>query len=96
MDAFYKEILNPAGQKDSAYDAVETSTHAKGGDKAVVGLLNNGKPNVSFFLEAIEKELLQRGNYEIMNVHKPRSAAACPDINAIAERCGFLINAVAD
>jgi hypothetical protein len=96
MDAFYKEILNPAGQKDNTHEAVEASTRGKGKDKAVVGLLNNSKPNVSFFLEAIEKELLHRGDYEIMNISKPRSAAACPNINAIAERCGFLINAVAD
>jgi hypothetical protein len=96
MDAFYKEILNPAGEKENAHEAVEASTRGKGRDKPVIGLLNNGKPNVSFFLEAIEKELLRRGDYEIMNICKPRSAAACPDINAIAERCGFLINAVAD
>ena len=94
MNRSYQEILNPVGEKEAGQmaDAV-----TKGRDKPVIGLLNNSKPNVAFFLEALEKEILsQAEKYETLNVIKPRSAAACPDIDLLAERCDYVINAVAD
>ena len=91
-----QEILNPVGEKEAGRKA-DAVTQGKGRDKPVIGLLNNSKPNVAFFLEAVEKELLsQAKRYETVNVVKPRSAGPCPDIELLAERCDYVINAVAD
>lgn len=90
------EILNPVGEKKGGRK-VAAVTRRKRRDKPVIGLLSNGKPNVAFFLEAIEQELhAQATGYETFNVVKPRSAGACPDIELLAERCDYVINAVAD
>ena len=91
-----QEVLNPVGKKESRRkpDAV---TRAKSRDKPVIGLLNNSKPNVALFLEAVESELLrQEKNYETVNVVKPRSAGPAPEIEFLAEHCDYVINAVAD
>jgi len=91
-----QEILNPVGERQGGRKAAAV-TQRKGQGKPVIGLLNNSKPNVAFFLEAIEQELRTPGtNYEIVNVVKPRSAGPCPDIELLAERCDYVINAVAD
>lgn len=91
-----QEILNPVGERQGGRKAAAV-TQRKGRRKPVIGLLNNSKPNVAFFLEAIEQELRAPGtNYEIVNVVKPRSAGPCPDIELLAERCDYVINAVAD
>lgn len=96
MDRSYQEILNPVGEKADRQKA-DAAVRRTGGRRPVIGLLNNSKPNVSFFLEAVEKELLsQEKEYQILNVTKPRSAGACPDIDRLAERCDYVINAVAD
>jgi len=50
---------------------------------------------VNRFLEAVEKDILALG-YRTVNVTKPRSAGPCPDIDALAERCDYVVNAVAD
>ena len=91
-----QEILNPIGERRGGRKAAAVAQR-KGRDKPVIGLLNNSKPNVAFFLEAIEKELLaHEPGYEILNVIKPKSAGPCPDIELLAERCDYVINAVAD
>ena len=91
-----QEILNPVGERQGGRKAAAV-TQRKTRDKPVIGLLNNSKPNVAFFLEAIEQELCASGtNYEIVNVVKPKSAGPCPDIELLAERCDYVINAVAD
>jgi hypothetical protein len=88
-------ILSPVGAV-----GVRTGRHdptpRNAGSKPVIGLLNNSKPNVAYFLEAIADELRKRGEYETVTITKPRSAAAAPNIEAIAEQCDFVINAVAD
>jgi|KBSMisStaDraftv2_1062788.scaffolds.fasta_scaffold548333_2 hypothetical protein len=91
-----QEILNPVGERQGGRKAAAV-TRRKVRGKPVIGLLNNSKPNVAFFLETIEQELRAPGtNYEIINVVKPKSAGPCPDIELLAERCDYVINAVAD
>jgi len=91
-----QEILNPIGERSGGRKAAAV-TQRKSRDKPVIGLLNNSKPNVAFFLETVEKELLaQAAGYEIVNIVKPKSAGPCPDIELLAERCDYVINAVAD
>lgn len=96
MDRSTRQILNPIGEKQTR-QRPDAAVKGKGRERPVIGLLNNSKPNVSFFLEAVEKEILsQAKGYQTFNMTKPRSAAACPDIDLLAERCDFVINAVAD
>jgi hypothetical protein len=90
------EVLNPVG-KQEARRKPDAVTQVKGRDKPVIGLLNNSKPNVALFLETVESELLRQGKqYETVNVVKPRSAGPSPEIEFLAERCDYVINAVAD
>jgi hypothetical protein len=95
MDSTYTAILNPVGVVRTQASSGVTSRRA-GGGRRVIALLNNSKPNVEYFLEAIEQELRRGGDYEILNVTKPRSAGPCPDLEALATQCDFVINAVAD
>jgi len=91
-----QEIMNPVG----AIPAERRSAHReqrKRRGKLVIGLLNNSKPNVAFFLEGVDRELrAQPTPYEIVSVVKPRSAGPSPDIELLAARCDYVINAVAD
>ena len=94
MNLSHQEILNPVGNT-AALHRTDVAIREKGAGKPVVGLLNNSKPNVSHFLEAIEKDIRAQG-YRTVNVTKPRSAGPCPDIDALAGRCDYVVNAVAD
>jgi hypothetical protein len=94
MKSARHEILNPVGEK-AAGDAAGAAVRRTRGGKPVVGLLNNSKPNVSYFLETIEKDIRAQG-YRTVNVTKPRSAGPCVDVESLAERCDYVINAVAD
>jgi len=94
MNSPRQELLNPVGET-AALDGRAAAIREKASGKPVVGLLNNSKPNVSHFLEAIEKDIRAQG-YRTVNVTKPRSAGPCPDIDALAERCDYVVNAVAD
>lgn len=94
MEGLYREILNPTGEK-TARQRTEAARRREGGERPVIGLLNNSKPNVSFFLETVD-DLLRAKGYDTFNTIKPRTAAPCPDIDALAERCDFVINAVAE
>lgn len=94
MDRSTRQILNPIGEKE-ARQMADAAMKRKGRERPVIGLLNNSKPNVSFFLEAVE-DLLQAKGYETFNIVKPRTAARCPDIDLLAEGCEFVINAVAE
>lgn len=96
MDRSYQEILNPVGEK-AARQKADAAVRRTGGRRRVIGLLNNSKPNVAFFLKAVENELRSQGKgYQTLKVSKPRSAGPCPDIDRLAERCDYVINAVAD
>ena len=95
MDNTYTAILNPVGVVRTQASSGTTTRRTRGGGR-VIALLNNSKPNVGYFLEAIAEELRNSGNYEILNVAKPRSAGPCPDLVALAAKCDFVINAVAD
>lgn len=88
------EILNPVGNRAAGHQAGAAIGEKRTGTP-VVGLLNNSKPNVSYFLAAVEKDMQAKG-YRTVNVTKPRSAGPCPDIDALAERCDYVVNAVAD
>ena len=94
MKSARHEILNPVGAK-TAGDEAGAAVRQKRGGKPVVGLLNNSKPNVSYFLETIERDIRAQG-YQTVNATKPRSAGPYPDIESLAESCDYLINAVAD
>lgn len=94
MERSYTEIMNPLGEKAGRQSAHGASKRKRAA-KPVIGLLNNSKLNVSFFLETVEGLLHGKG-YETFNTVKPRTAAPCPDIDLLAERCDFVINAVAE
>ena len=92
----YTDILSPLG--DRAARASDARAKQKPGTiRPVIGLLDNSKPNVAEFMRALEGELRSRyASYEFVRVTKPRSAMACPDLDAFATRCDYVINAVAD
>ena len=90
-----QEILVPTADQGVSVRAHKASRTGNGA-KRVIGLLNNSKPNVNFFLESIDEELASRfPDYKIVNFIKPRSAGPCPELDSIAEQCDFAINAVA-
>jgi hypothetical protein len=94
MSAVYSRILNPLG-------AVRLLAHPTAERKAfrakpVVGLLDNSKPNAAVFLEALALELRRTGHYDVMSSAKARSAAPSAELDALAARCDFVVNAVAD
>ena len=96
MNGTYEEILSPVGGAAAKHEPLRVH-HQPSGEKPVIGLLDNSKPNVALFVEALERELRSRGTpASFVKVTKPRSAMPCPDIEELAERCDYLINAVAD
>lgn len=95
MDSVNSDVLNPVALVSAQDKAGMTMRRMRGG-KRVIALLNNSKPNVGYFLEAVAEELRRRGDYEIVNVTKHRSAEPCADLEALATRCDLAINAVAD
>jgi hypothetical protein len=94
MNLSRQEILNPVGNTAPLHRG-DSPIQEKGTGKPVVGLLNNSKPNVSFFLDAVGKDLQAQG-YRTVNVTKPRSAGPCPDVDTLSQRCDYVVNAVAD
>ena len=88
-------ILDPVGMV-AAHDTAGAGRTRDRGGRPVVGLIDNSKPNVSLFLRTIEDALRASGDYEVVNVTKPRSAGACPDLASLAAQCDFVVNAVAD
>lgn len=94
MHAAYQHVLSPVGVT-SAHIEPHLASRESGGRRAI-GLIDNSKPNVSYFIEALRDGLRRSGEHEIVSVAKPRSAAACPDLEALVNRCRFVINAVAD
>jgi hypothetical protein len=89
-------IMSPVGATGSTPGAqARQSRPARA--KPVIGLLDNSKPNVALFVQALEHGLRERGgDYEIVTVAKPRSAMPLPELDALAERCDYVVNAVAD
>jgi hypothetical protein len=61
-----------------------------------IGFIDNSKPNVSAFVKTLARELGATGEADIVSVAKPRSAGPLPDIASLANRCRFVVNAVAD
>lgn len=88
------EIFNPAGVR-AAGRAPAVAARKKRSRATVIGLLNNSKPNVDHFLDAVEHGIRADG-YRTVSLTKPRSAGPCPDLAALARRCDYVINAVAD
>lgn len=96
MIAAYQNILSPIGDT-GAKSRSSTSRPRAFGARPVIGLLDNSKPNVALFVQALERQLRERDTlYELITVAKPRSAMPCPDLDALAQRCDYVINAVAD
>ena len=95
MGSVCNNVLNPVGVVQSSGKARAANPKSSAA-KPVIGLLNNSKPNAAFFLAAIEDELRRGGEYDTISVTKPRSAAAAPSLDTLAERCHFVISAVAD
>ena len=90
-------LVSPVGIQEIGRHGEALKTLSSNGDVQVVGLLNNSKPNVDFFFDALKTEILTQGKgYTTIAATKPRSAAPCPDVDALANRCDFVINAVAD
>jgi len=92
MSQSAEPVLNPVGAIARARGDYAGRRNA--GSRRVVGLIDNSKPNVSFFLEPIEETLRER--FEIVRTKKPRSAGPCPDLAVLASRCDFVVNAVGD
>lgn len=96
MDNRYTELLNPVGTTEIRRGG-EVAGSGKTEKARVIGLLNNSKPNVTFFLRAIEEAIRAEGTgYQILNSVKPRSAGPSPAVDLLAQRCEFVINAVSD
>lgn len=96
MDNRYTELLNPVGTTEIRGRG-EMAGNARAEKARVVGLLNNSKPNVAFFLRAIEDAIASEdAGYQVLNSVKPRSAGPSPDVDLLARRCDFVINAVSD
>ena len=94
MNRSRQKILDPVGiQALPRRSAADDRKRPAG--KPVVGLLNNSKPNVSYFLETVEESIQAKG-YRTLKLTKPRSAGPCPDLEKLAGRCDYVINAVAD
>jgi hypothetical protein len=96
MDS-YRDILSPLGAQGAFRSHDGAAKRKATANKPVIGLLDNSKPNVAPFLQAIEEQLRARNaSYEFVRLTKPRSAMACPDLDAFATQCDYVINAVAD
>jgi hypothetical protein len=92
-----RQMVSPVGTREFRHESEALRILSGDGDVPVVGLLNNSKPNVDFFLDALKTEILAQGKgYATFGATKPRSAGPCPDLDALAKRCDFVINAVAD
>ncbi len=66
---------------------------------ATLGILNNGKTNVSLILEQIEAGLGQSFHFaDIVHIHKPAAALPCPEdaLQTLQERCTIVVNGVGD
>ena len=94
MNEKHERILNPLGAIAARAVLAHGARHRRGA-RRVIGLLDNSKPNVAEFLKTIEEELQRSGDYEIVTAMKPRSAGPA-DVATLANRCDFVINAVAD
>lgn len=96
MNDTYHHVLSPVGHAGTDYRSATAHVRRRAA-RPVIGLLNNSKPNVALFLQALQDELHEHGaSYEFVHVTKPRSAMPCPDLDALAGQCDHVINAVAD
>lgn len=94
MTADYRDVLNPVGiVSPQPHDTAKAKPNRV---NPVIGLLDNSKPNAALFLQGVAARLRENGGYEVVTIAKPRSAAACAQLDAIAARCDVVINAVAD
>jgi hypothetical protein len=66
-------------------------------DGATIGLLDINKPRGEQFLDRLEELLRERGAAEIVRLRKPTFARPAPDdVIALADRCGAVVEALAD
>ena len=96
MNSRGEDILSPVGDTGTTREPAAAPSRVRNA-KQVIGLIDNGKPNVALFVRALKRQMSERGvASEFVEVTKPRSAMPCPDLDALAGRCDYVINAVAD
>ena len=96
MDSQNRRLVNPQGGL-AAQNGARSARRAGGAHRIVIGLIDNSKPNVAYFLDAVEEGIRGRGiEGETLRVTKPRAAGPLPDLTQLAARCDYVINAVAD
>ncbi|MPZ44699.1 MAG: hypothetical protein GEV05_15110 [Betaproteobacteria bacterium] len=89
-------ILSPIANAFTPVPAHAARPRPGTGAARSIGLIDNSKPNVSWFVQALARELATVGEPNIVSVAKPRSAGPAPDIASLAGRCRFVVNAVGD
>ncbi len=90
-------LINPCGVASPPHYNLATRREISKG--AVLGILNNGKTNVSVILEQIEAGLAQSFNFsEVIHIHKPAAALPCPndELEVLQARCTIVVNGVGD
>lgn len=64
---------------------------------AVIGLLDINKPRGEQFLNRVEELLRERGVAEVVRLRKPTFTRPAPDdVILLADRCGAVVEALAD
>jgi hypothetical protein len=91
------EILDPVGSTSAASRALATRPASLEG--AVIGVLDNSKPNARVLLEAVARALArQAGARDVRVWRKPGAsiAATAAVLDEIAAQCGAVLTASAD
>ena len=97
MNSPVEDILSPVGDTGTTREPSAATPSRVRNAKEVIGIIDNGKRNVALFVRALKRQMSERGfASEFIDVTKPRSAMPCPDLDALAGRCDYVINAVAD
>lgn len=64
---------------------------------ATIGLLDINKPRGEQFLDRVEQLLRDRGAAEVVRLRKPTFTRPAPDdVISLADRCGAVVEALAD
>ncbi len=90
-------LVNPCGVASPPHYALATRRDIPGG--ATLGLLDNGKTNVSLILEQVAEALTKRfGFAEVVHLRKPAVSYACPEayMQELLRRCAVVVNGVGD
>jgi uncharacterized membrane protein len=97
MMSLRMEILDPVGSTAAASRPLAPRPASLAG--AVIGVLDNSKPNAGVLLEAVARALARQvGAREIRRWQKPGASigAAAAVLDQIAAQCGAVLTASAD